>query len=333
MLTHFLKLFALLIGGGTLGYLVIAKVTFFEALYMTVITVSTVGYAEMVHLDTTGRIFTMILILSSFFVLAYGASVLAAFIIEQELEQHDRIQTSRMKDRIARLRNHIIVCGLGRTGIHLLQEILETRRACVAIDINEESVRRHLDRFDFPFLIGKAFDEQVLKDAGIERAAGIAGCLPSDATNMFLLITARSLNPSIKTVCKVETGESMDVFRKAGVDYVVDPNQIGGLRMASALMRPHVVNFLDVMIQAAPEMALRIEEAIVTPDSPLIGRTIEESRIGTQTGMLVLAVRRAGKYHFNPAGATRIEANDALIVMGSPDQRATLERFIATGSC
>ena len=315
---------------GTTAFMLVEGWPFFDALYMTVITISTVGFGEVHPLDSGGRLVAIGLILAGTGSLAYGLSVLAAFIVEGELR--NVLGKRRMEKALARLSGHVIVCGGGETGKHIVEELLKTRTPCVVIE--QDLVRsRLLERFGEILVVeGDATEGDVLSHASIAAAHGLISTLPSDKDNLFVILTARELNPKLRIVSRVIAYESEPKLRKAGADAVVSSNQIGGMRMVSAMIRPQVVSFLDSMLRD-PNRVFRVEEAEVPPVSPLVGKTLGEVDFHNRVGLLVVAKRQGpqGEYVYNPKASLRLGAGDVLIVCGELGQIEALREVLAKG--
>jgi voltage-gated potassium channel len=311
---------------GTAGYMLIGKWTFTESVYMTVITLASVGFREVRDLDATGQWFTIGLILFGMGTLVYGITNLTAFIVEGELNK--LLRRSRMDKNLDKLNNHFILCGIGRVGTNIAQEIVRMGYKLVVIDSEEKNLMT-LDAFDpTPFQIkGDATEEKTLEKAGIRRAKGFVSALPTDSENLFVVMTARQLNPSLRIIARVNEEENSQKMIRAGADKTVCPSHIGGLRMASELLRPAAVDFLDKMIREK-DGTLRVEEASVASSSPISGKTLAEAQIPKRTGCVVVALRRKdGSFQFNPSADTNLSTGDALIVIGEIPKINELKRL------
>jgi voltage-gated potassium channel len=300
---------------GVAGYIHIEGWDFEDASYMTVITLGTVGFGETHPLSTTGRWFTQGLIVVGMGTILYGISNLTAFIIEGELQA--LIRRSRMDKKIESLQGHYIICGAGRTGGHIVDELVASIRKVVVVERRGDHLANCVERHSGILTVeGDATLDRTLERAGIRRAAGLVAALPTDKDNLYVVITARTLNPSLRIIAKADEEEARDKLLRAGADSAVCPQAIGGMRMASEMARPTVVNFLDAMLRGK-EAALRVEEVTLPDGSPLIGKTLGESHIAQKTGLLVVALRRAGQtFEFNPPAAERFLSGDILIVIG-----------------
>jgi voltage-gated potassium channel len=321
-------LFVAVMVAGTVGFEVVEGWSAFDAFYMTVITVASVGYGEVHPLSPAGRWVAIVLILGGTGTLVYGLSMVTALIVEGELR--NILGKRRMEKALAKLRGHVVVCGMGDTGRHVLEEFLKTRQPCVVIERTPNAIK-HPERFqEIPVIEGDASDEEVLGRARLDAARGLVTTLPSDKDNLYVILTARGMNPKLRIVSRAIADESHAKLRKAGADAVVSANRIGGLRMASEIIRPHVVSFLDTMLRDATA-SIRFEEAEVPTDSPIVGRTLEELQLHARVGLVIIAIRRrtTGSFLYNPRASTAVEAGDYLVVCGEPLQIEQLRGIIA----
>lgn len=303
---------------GVVGYRLIEGWSLFDSLYMTVITLATVGYGETHPLSFGGRVFTIGMILIGIGVLTYAFSSLTAFIVEGDLK--DVLRRRRMQSKIAKLAGHFIVCGAGHTGRIILEELRKTGRDVVVID-NDPEVVKHLTEVGAMALHGDATDDETLTAAGIERARGLFGALPTDPGNVFVAITARGLNAGLRIVSRQQERGAEGKLKRSGADVAVDPGLIGGLRMASEMIRPAAVGFLDSMIRAEGKV-FRIEEVPVLDGVPLKGEPLGTVKGSEGEAALVLAVRlKDGKtYDINPVPSRPITPGEVLVAMGSKEQ-------------
>ncbi len=304
----------------------IEKWNWFDSLYMTVITVATVGYGETHPLTMAGRIFTVALILMGVGVLAYGLTATTAIVVEGTVSDH--LRRRRMEDQIKALRQHVILCGIGETGRHIAGDFLRSKIPFVVIDKNRDQIK-HMQRIgQFLYLEGDATDDQVLARCGIEQARGLVSALPQDRDNIFVILTARELNPKLRIISKVDEIESRAKLLRAGADAVVSSNFIGGLRMASEMVRPALVSFFDTMLQASNGV-VGLETVRISKESKLIGRPLRESDVYEKTGLTVIALARGQNYEFNPNPKTQLSEGDDLIVCCSSEQLKKLQDFVA----
>ena len=317
---------------GTTGYLLLGggRWQFDDCLYMTVITLSTVGFAETLPgmNEVAGtRLWTTVLIFFGTGTLLYFVSSFTAFIVEGDIQ--GALRRRRMRKATDKLENHIIVVGVGATGIHVVEELYTTRVDFVVIDVDEERLLTlHHKLPELRYVHGDATADEVLLEAGIRRARGLATTLREDKDNVFVSITARALCPDIRIVAKVTEDSAAMKMKRAGANTTVSPSSIGGLRIASELVRPSVVGFLDKMLRDQ-EGALRVEEVKVPSDAPIVGARLANTRLRDDTNVLVLAVRAAdGKYLYNPGADYVIEENSTLIVLCQQDELVRLRESI-----
>ncbi len=304
---------------GSYGYFILfaGKESMLDCIYMTVITLTTVGYGEVirVHGNPAAQVFTMILIVFGMGILAYGIGTLSALLIEGELS--GILRTKKIYKRIAKLSNHIIVCGGGETGRPVIQELTGNKWAVVLIEQSQQNIDRCIDACgDLLYIRGDATDDQTLIDAGLERSFGLAICLPSDKDTLYTTITARMLNRKTRIVCRMVQEKLKAKLLNAGANSVVAPSRIGALRAASEMLRPAAVDFLDRMLRAS-QAKLRINEITVSSTSSLSGASIAESQLPERFNLVVLAARKAGQeISFKPDTAEKLEPGMTLIVMG-----------------
>jgi voltage-gated potassium channel len=292
------------------------EVTLLDAFYMAVITVSTVGYGEVV--DTSAhpalRLFNIFFILFGIGIMLYVFSAATAFIVEGELNHIFRRR--KMLKQIQGMHDHLIVCGAGETGSYLVRELLKTGNLFVVIDQDEERLERIRQLGAVPVLKGDGADEEILITARIQEARGLASVLPEDKDNLLVTVTARQLNPSLRIVARCAEARMVDKLLRAGANAAVSPNMIGGMRLASELIRPTVVSFLDIMLrdQAA---TMRVEEIAVGEGSPWIGKKLRQMDLHGRFELLPLAVRKpGGELKYNPRDDTALAGGDVLVVLG-----------------
>jgi voltage-gated potassium channel len=306
----------LLVALGTLGYYLIeaGRYTLFDALYMTVITLSTIGYEEVNGpLSTRGRVFTIVLILGGVFTFFYAVTAIIRAIVSGEVRQI--LGRQRMERSLAQMHQHMIVCGFGRMGRLVCQQLSRQQVPFVVIDRNEELLADFNLAGGVP-LPGDATSDEILRQAGIDRARGLISVMSSDANNLYTTLSARLLNKDLFIVARVEESAAEPKLRRAGANRVVSPYEIGGARIALAVLRPTVVDFLDLATQTE-HFELQIEEAQVGPASPLAGLSLQESRLRTDLRVMIVAVKKpAGHMVFNPAPEQAIEPGDILVAIG-----------------
>jgi voltage-gated potassium channel len=301
-----------LIGGGDW--------TFAGCLYMTVISVTTVGYGEVLpnfENYAGARAFAAFVVMAGFVSGGFLLSTLTAVLVEGDLARLRR--RKKMRKIIEGLTGHVIVCGTGSTGRHVVEELVATGTPFVAVDVDEERlkdlVRGHHGAV-VPYVVGDATVESVLQEAGVARARGLVAALRDDKDNLFVVITARSANPGARIVARSGDLRVFELMRKAGANAVVSPNFIGGMRIASEMLRPNVVEFLDEMIRDR-DLNLRIEEVAIPTGSVLAGKSLRDSRIRDYTDALVLAIRGEDRsFRYNPGPDTVLGAGTTLVVLG-----------------
>jgi len=302
---------------GAFGYMCIERWNFFDSLYMTIITIASVGYGEVHTLTGNGRIYTIILILCGTTTLIYGTSVLTAFIVEGELT--NALRRRKMKNAIAKLENHYIVCGMSVTGKYIVEELVKTGRQLVVVEKDVEKIKE-LCEANILNIEGDATYEAILEAANIKKAVGLLTAFQMDADNLMVVVTAKGLNPQLTIVAKAVNEESARKLRQVGADRVVMPDFIGGLRMASEMLRPSVVNFLDTMLRSK-ESTVRIEEIQISADSALNGKTMADSGVLDMEGVTVVALSDGkGSYSFNPPRDRVLGVQDTIIAMGIVDR-------------
>lgn len=324
----FSLLFGLLIIG-IIGYSLIEKDNphrewgIFESVWMTVITITTVGYGDM-QISDAGRAFTLFLIISGIGMYIYCITIITAFLVEGQLLSF--FKHRKMTRDVEKLSNHYIICGIGDTGVHVLEEMVKADASFVGIELDEEHLEHLAEIHDFLYLHGDATDDDVLIRAGIERAKGLVACLSRDQDNLFVVISAKKLNPNLRVVSKAVENNSPAKLVTAGADEVVLPDHIGGIRLASGILEPHLIDFF-AKVQISRQTT-RFAESIIQPGSVLDGITIEDARIKEETGLVVIAIRsKDGAYIYNPSGDLQIESGDALFVISDPRQLQTLHRL------
>jgi voltage-gated potassium channel len=295
---------------------------FTDALYMTVTTVATVGFREVVPLGPGGQWFTMLLIVGGIGIVFYSASLVARDLIEGELRRG--FGRRRVQRQIQQMADHVIVCGFGRMGRAVCKELAAKPVPFVVIDRDGEALR-HAEAEGFPCIPGDASDDAVLESAGIKRARGLVSALSKDADNVYVVLTARELNPAVLIVARGEDERGQRKLLHAGATRVVSPYAIGGHRMAHALLRPAVLDVLDLATRSR-NFELQIEEVAVEAGAFCAGATLGVSGLREQHGVIVIAVKRGDEMHFNPGADTRIEPGDRLVLMGLRDTLTELER-------
>lgn len=299
-----------------------------DAIYMAVITVSTVGYREVGELTAAGRIWTIILVLLGVGAFGYFVSSVTQFLVAGELR--GLLGRRRMEREIAMMTGHYIVCGLGRTGTQVVRELSREKHTIVVVDSDSGAIDR-ARRLGASTIQGDAGDNETLKRAGIDRCVALITALDDDAANVFVVLTARNLNNSILIVSRANRDDTISKLTMAGANRVISPYNLAGRRMAQLALRPNVVEFLEFVMHDQ-ELELWLEEITVAIDSALDGATIGETAIRKATGVNIVALRqRTGKLIGVPAPDTTLTAGDILVVLGNRDNLARLRALASIG--
>ncbi|MCA9929741.1 MAG: potassium channel protein [Anaerolineales bacterium] len=315
-----------LLGVATAGYMLIEGWSFIDAFYMAAITMTTVGFGEVQPLSGNGRLFTIGIILIGVGVVAYGFSTILEYILTADVGE--AMRRRRMSREIEKLRDHVIVCGYGRVGQSAATGLKNGTRPVVVIDKSSERLA-DATADGLTIIEGDASHDETLMQAGIERAWGIIICTGEDSLNLFIVLSARSLNPDLFIVTRSIDSENEPKMRRAGANRVVSPYQIGGKHMANIMTRPHVTDFFDV-VTLDGGIELWVEELVIPQNSPMVGQTVGEADIRRRTGVtLVALLRDGGEQSIMPDAKTRMEVGDQLIVLGIREQLAALERLIS----
>ncbi|OQW99896.1 MAG: potassium transporter TrkA [Desulfobacteraceae bacterium A6] len=319
----------LVVLAGSSGYYILfgGKPKYMDCLYMTVISLTSVGYGEI--LPVTGnipaQIFTMILITFGMGIILYGISTLTAIMIEGELS--GILRKNKMENRIKKLHNHYIVCGGGETGRHVITELVKNKEKVVLIEHLDDNIEKSRHIEDLLFIKGDATDDHNLILAGIDKAAGIVICLPSDKDTLYVTMTARMLNGKIRIISRMVDQSLQPKLKKAGADSTVSPNFIGGLRLASEMLRPAVVDFLDSMLRSS-QGNIRISQLNVSKDSKIIGKNISELDLTDKYNIVVLGSRyKDREILFNPPPHTVLIEYLTIIVMGDVENIAKAKQL------
>jgi voltage-gated potassium channel len=318
---------ALIISFGTAGYMLIEEWHFIDALYMTIITLTTVGYKEIHDLTLSGRIFTIVLLMGGVGTVFYALSIGAKVIIEGELQEiYGR---KRVEKRLKELKDHYIVCGYGRMGKIIVKELQQEKLNFAVIEKNGVIVDPD-EKDRLLILQGDATRDDLLKRAGIERAKCLISVLPTDAENLYVVLSARGLSPNLLIVARAGEEGSEQKLLRAGADRVVSPYHIGGLRMAHTVLKPAVVDFIEYATKSG-HIDLQIEEILIQEKSGLAGNTLDQCGIGRELGIIIVAIKqKSGEMKFNPTFRTIIEAGDTLIAVGETSKLKKLEEMAAS---
>jgi voltage-gated potassium channel len=314
-----------LVLGGTLGYYLLEpEYSLLDALYMTVITLTTVGYGEVHQLSDSGRVFTIVLLLGGVFTLFYTATEMLRAVVSGEVR--DLLGRQRMAWSLAQMKQHIIICGYGRMGRHVCREFSRQGIPFVIIDLRAE-VLADFEMAHGIAIHGDATSDAILKEAGIDRARALVAVAPSDADNLFITMSARLLNDKLFIVARAEGEMAEHKLLRAGANRVVAPYALGGTKVANAVMRPSVVDFLELATQSE-QLELQIEETQIKEGSRLGGQTLHASRLRQDLGIIVVAIKKAqGHLIANPPGDAVMEVGDTLIVLGKRQHLDRLEEM------
>jgi len=312
----------LIISFGTLGYMVIEEWNFQDSLYMTVTTLTTVGYREVRELSSSGRWFTIILIIGGVGTMLYALSIGAKVIMEGEFQ--GVFGRKRLEKKISVLKDHYIICGFGRMGKIIGRELKSRKVQFVVVE--KSSIPRKKE--EVLIVEGDATHDDVLKEAGIEQAKGLITVLPTDAENLYVVLSAKGLNPDLFIVARAGEEGSEQKLLRAGADRVISPYYTGGLRIAHTVLKPAVVDFIEFATKSG-NIDLQMEEIPIPENSGLAGLSLDQCGIGKELGVIVVAIKRAtGDMKFNPTSLTLIEPGDTLITLGEVSKLKILEEIV-----
>jgi voltage-gated potassium channel len=313
---------ALVLAAGTVGFSFILHLSVIDAFYDTTTVVTTIGFRQEHTLSTGGKIFTVVLILAGVSTVLYAFGVVLEAILEGHLR--DLFGRRRMERTIAGMSGHVIVCGWGRVGRAFAGHVQDVNDVVVV-----DSDANRLTDLPYPTVLGDATDDAVLERAGISRCRALVAAVNSDADNLYVTLSGRSLRPDLFIVARARIASSEDKLMRAGANRVVNPQAIGGARMAAFVLQPHVTEFLDVVMHGPVEY--RLEEMSLSERSQLAGRTLRDSHLRDRTGALVLALRdQSGGFTTNPPPETVMEAGHILIAIGTPTQLESLSALVAS---
>ncbi|MED3612532.1 potassium channel protein [Bacillus wiedmannii] len=304
---------------GTVGFMTIEEISLFQAFWMTMITVLTVGYGDAVPVTQAGKVFALLIIPVGVGIVTYAIGVVAAMIIEGNL--FHAVRRKKMDKQIAQLQNHIIVCGCGRVGLQVVNELQEKKIPFVVVD-KDESI---LEKEKLLYIHGDATEDQVLHHAGISKAAGLVAIVANDAENVFITLTARGLNDAIKIVARAEKPETEDKLKRAGANKVINPSSMAGIHIAKGIANPLTVHYIDTVLYGV-EQSFVIEEIAVGKGSILASKSLLESDVRNQFDVTILAILRNGNVIHNPTGQEKLQEHDMIIVFGSVEKLGQFEK-------
>jgi len=303
---------------GIIGYRYISGYEWIDAIYMTVITITTVGFAEVRPLDTTSKIFTIFLILASVVIVGYAIAIITEYILSKN--NFEDIKQRKMQKKIDAMSNHIIICGFGRNGKQAAKKLLAYNKSYVVIERDKEIIEKFQEE-DIPFVFGNANEDDVLVEAGIEKASTLISALPSDADNLFVVLSARQINKTMTIISRASQETSYNKLKLAGANNVILPDRIGGDHMASLVVIPDLVEFID-NLGIVGERNINIEEVKVEQLYDLEDiKTIRDLDLRRQTGCTVIGFKDdKGEYIVNPEANTKLVPGSKIIVLGRPEQ-------------
>jgi voltage-gated potassium channel len=319
-----LALFALIISFGTFGYHIVEGMSYFEAFYMTLITVSTVGFSEIKPLTEIGRLITVVVIITGISVGTYTLSQLVKIVIEGELSVF--LGRRKLEKNIAELKNHWIICGFGRIGRIISSELAADNIPFLVIEQDPEK-NEALETFGYLYFNMDAAADEALVKAGIHNARGLVTAVRSDANNVFITLTAKGLRSDIFILARASDQNNETKLLRAGATRVVCPYMIGGKRMAQVLKRPTVVDFIDITSMDG-KLGLVMEEAVIGAGSPIAGKTLVESNIRRDFGIIIVAIKKPdNRMIFNPAPSEILEAEDVIVAIGKKNDLTKMQKI------
>jgi voltage-gated potassium channel len=315
---------------GTVGYVLIEGAPIFDAFYMTVITVTAVGFNEHIALSDAGRTFTAGLLALGVTGMGIWFALITSFIVELDLK--DVLRRRNMENQIEKLSGHVVLCGAGRTGRQVMEELLIMGQEFVVMERDPDRIEWIYEQYPGVLVVqGDATLDHTLEEAGVKRASGLLTCLSQDTDNVFVCLSARHLQKDLNIVARAFEDGSVDKLYRAGADHVVSPNVSGAIRMTAMLLRPEVLDFLDVSTRSQG-LSLQFEQATLPAESRLVGKTLAEAEIPARTGLLVIALRKKSQanndYVFNPGANARLEPGDEMIVLGEGSQIRKLKAYL-----
>jgi len=307
-------LFALIITGAV-GFRLIEGARWLDCFYMAVITMTTVGYGEIIHLSDAGRIFVMCYLMISFGLFTFSAFKMGEWLVSRELQ--DILERRRVNKKLAALSGHYIICGLGRMGLSICDYLEVRGKSFVVVDTDEPTLRQNCESRQWLFITGDATDDTVLKQAGIDRAQALATVLPTDADNVYIVLTARLLCPNLQIVARASSEKAVVKLQQAGATRVVSPFSTGAAKIARFMLNPNLDDFLEFADRRGGEMEL--VEVHITPASPFANKPLKDMNLA-QRGAIIIGIRRSnGERIMSPSGTTVVHEGDCLFAFGNTD--------------
>ncbi len=316
--------FILILGASVFAYMQLEGWDFFDSFYMAIITLSTVGFQEVHEMSPGGRIFTSALIFVGVGSFMFIAGSIAQLLVEGQL--HEMLGRHRMQKLIDKLKDHFIICGYGRIGSIVAREIRREGLPVVIIENNPDIVQK-MEEDNMLYVSGDATEDEVLINAGLKRAKSLITALTSESANVYVVLTARQMNPNLFIISRADNEHHIHRLELAGANRVVLPHTIGGVRMAQSVLRPTVISFLELAVRGGID--LQMEEMLVTEKSELVGKDLIESKIRPRFDLIIVAIKKAdGKMIFNPSPQSIIELNDTLLAIGKQDNLTKLQKIL-----
>ncbi|MGO3751505.1 MAG: potassium channel family protein [Peptoniphilaceae bacterium] len=310
---------------GTIGYKILLHINFIDALYMTVITISTVGYGEISVMNVEAKIFSIILIFTSLGTVGYLFSTIVSYLLEGDVKKV--LRRKKMESIISKMNGHYIICGAGETGYNAIKKFVSRNVDFVVIDKSEEKIDKLLSE-NIASIHGDASNEDILNQANISKAKGLISCLSKDSENVFTVLTARQMNENLYIVSRSVNKGSDEKLKRAGANNTISPNEIGGTRMASLMLRPNVMAFLDTITHAG-DVILDLEEVEIKKGASILNQSLKSAAIPQKTGLIVLAIKKKNNklIEFNPSSDVILEESDVMIVLGKEEQVENLKNI------
>ncbi len=308
---------------GIFGYMIIERWDFIDSFYMTIITITTTGFKEVHPLNNAGKIFTLVIIFMGIGSIAYATGRAVQVIFESQI-----FRRRRMSKRVDEMENHYIVCGYGRMGKYICDELVASKTPFLVIENNPSKIERLIE-LGYVFVNGNSTSDDILIQSGVKKAKGLVAVLSNDAENVFATLSAKVLNPKIFVVARAVEEETESKLKKAGANRVVKPYEIGGLRMAALLLRPGVTEFIDIVAREK-SIDLNIEEVTINGSAVLAGKTLAESPIRKELNIIIVSIQKTdGKFIYNPTSSTKLEEGDKLIALGEEFNLKKLQTLCA----